>query len=145
MFRLGEFLIGFTTSFRMGQVLRHHFTPPPLPRRARDIERYMVVEFVDELRATMKRAGYAETQNGRESAGEFLIGIRGRLFTISDDYQVAENRVPYAAVGVGREVASGALCVTSGYAGRAAVLTALLAAQEHSAGVRGPFTVESIP
>ena len=61
----GEFAFGFTTSFRMGQLLRYKFTPPAFPEGI-DLDAYMATVFVDSVRQTMKDGGYAATNNGRE-------------------------------------------------------------------------------
>lgn len=45
----GEFVMGFTTSFRMGQLIQYAFTPPKR-HPDKDVMAYMVTEFVDALR-----------------------------------------------------------------------------------------------
>ncbi|RKH05085.1 hypothetical protein [Corallococcus carmarthensis] len=141
VFRNGPYVLGFTTSFRMGQVLRHAFRPPPPPRRTSALERFMVVDFVDALRATLKDAGFAHQENGQERGGHFLVGVCGRLFTVEDDYQVGESRDSFAAVGCGADVARGALFATKGAKPVERVRTALRAAERFNNGVRGPFLV----
>ncbi|TAL90918.1 MAG: hypothetical protein EPN62_00860 [Candidimonas sp.] len=137
------FLFGFTSSFRMGQVLRYGFTPPKrYPDK--DLMAYMVTDFVDAVRTSLKAAGFAHKENDVESAGQFLIGHAGRLFMIDNDYQVAESRHPYQAVGCGAEIASGAMYASQGKSAVERINLALSAAERHSAGVRGPFTVLSI-
>lgn len=143
VFRNGPFLIGFTTSFRMGQLLAHAFKPPPVPKRRGALERYLVVEFVDALRDALSERGWARTQNGREEGGLFLVGVSGRLFRIDSDYQVGESRDGFDAVGCGSEAARGALFATSHFKPKARVRLALQAAERCSAGVRGPFLVLS--
>lgn len=142
---VGEFVIGFTDSFRMGQVLLFRFAPPPIEG---ELMSYMVGPFVDELRRTLRAAGYAERLNDRESGGTFLVGIRGRLFRISSDYQVGESRDPYDAVGCGADLALGSM-----YSSALATYTtpgsrveeALAAAEHFSGGVRRPFNVVVTP
>jgi hypothetical protein len=137
------FLFGFTSSFRMGQVLRYAFTPPKRYGE-QDIMEFMVTQFVDAVRQAFKDAGIAHKTDEVETCGQFLVGYAGRLFNIWDDYQVGEAACGYDAVGCGGNVALGAL-----YAGLRAtpedrIREALQAAEVHSAGVRGPFTVLSI-
>lgn len=139
VFRNGEFVIGFTSSFRMGQLLRHAFTPPPLPKRAADLERYMVLDFVDALRALLKERGWAKTDSGREEGGCFLVGVRGRLFAIYSDYQVEEASDGFNSVGCGSAVARGALFATGAMKPKPRLLVALRAAERCASGVRGPF------
>jgi ATP-dependent protease HslVU (ClpYQ) peptidase subunit len=136
----GQFLMGFTDSFRMGQLLRYSLVPP---ERHADVPvfRYMVTAFVDAVRTCLKAGGFAEKDKERESAGTFLVGFEGRLFEMSNDYQVGENTHGYAAVGCGRELAMGSLHSTQGRGPRERVLMALAAAAEFNGGVRPPFVV----
>lgn len=143
VFKLGEIAIGFTSSFRMGQILRHGFEPPKIPRAS--LDRYMALDFVDALRAAFKTRGWSTTANGQDSGGVFLVGIRGRLFSIEDDYQVAEALDGFHAVGCGSEAARGALFALKGRPLSASerVRIALRAAERLNAAVRGPFHVEA--
>lgn len=130
---------GFTTSFRMGQVLRYRFEPP---KREGPIERYLVTDWVDHLRSTLTHAGWLQTKDGRADGGTFLVGHEGRLFTIEDDFQVAEAVDGFAAVGCGAQAALGALWATRNWRNpRRRAITALEAAERHNMGVRGPFKV----
>lgn len=142
VFRNGEFLMGFTSSFRMGQLLRYKFTPPS--QHDQDICAFMVTSFVDAVRDCLKAGGYARKVQEEESAGTFLVGYRGRLFEIGSDYQVAEALDGYAACGCGAAVAHGALFATNAMEDpQRRMEIVLTAAQRHSAGVRGPFVIES--
>jgi len=153
---VGEFAIGFTDSFRMGQVLLYRFRPPELYHDT-DLMPYMVGPFVDELRLTLKAAGYAECRNERESAGTFLVGIRGRLFRVCSDYQVGEAADKFDSVGCGEGHALGSLFTTSPdcplyttsldypLSARGRVIEALRAAEHFSGGVRSPFNLIETP
>lgn len=135
----GEFLISFTTSFRMGQLLRYTFSAPTIDG---DLFNYMVTHFVDTVRDCLKRGGYARRENEVESAGSFMVGVRGRLFEINSDYQVGESQSGYAAIGCGAPYALGALYATAGQEPETRIRIALEAAERMSAGVRGPFSIE---
>jgi ATP-dependent protease HslVU (ClpYQ) peptidase subunit len=142
IFRNGDFLFGFTSSFRMGQVLRYKFQPPE--RHDQEIFSYMVTTFVDAVRACLKEAGMASKDKEVESGGTFLIGYQGRLFLIDGDYQVEEPLDGYDACGSGHALARGALFATHGMEPAARITVALQAAERHNCMVRGPFVVESI-
>lgn len=141
VFRNGPFLMGFTTSYRMGQLLRYGLKPPEHPEGV-DVDRYMATTFVDAVRECLKDGGFAKKSSEQEEGGTFIVGYRGGLFTVHDDYQVARRRDSFAAIGCGFEVALGAL-----HASRAEldadyrVRLALEAAERFSAGVRGPFVI----
>lgn len=143
VFKIGDFVFGFTSSFRMGQLLRYSFTPP---KRDPDIElsRYMCTSFVDAVRTCLKNGGFVRSVNGEESGGCFMVGYKGRLFTIEEDYQVAEPVDNYQAVGCGQDIALGVLYATDGVDPMERITLALKASERHSAGVRGPFTIMSV-
>jgi hypothetical protein len=98
IYKVGEFIFGFTSSFRMGQLLGYKFAPPEQSQKD-TVERYINTAFIDSLRQTLKDGGFSNTTNGVESAGEFLVGYRGRLFRICGDYQVGELLVNFDSVG----------------------------------------------
>lgn len=140
VFKLGEFAIGFTSSWRMGQVLHYHFTPPAFSDGA-DLHRYMVVDFVEALRSLFKAMAVMTLKEGVETCGTFLVGVRGRLFEIDSDFQVGESTCDYAAVGAGYHFALGAMHATRLTLMPPAMRLeyALDAAAEHSPWVRGPW------
>lgn len=134
----GDFAMGFTTSFRMGQILQYAFTP--VKRHPdQDVMAYMCTAFIDGVRNALKAGGFASANNNTESGGTFLVGYAGRLFSIYDDYQVGETTCGYQAVGCGETHAKGALFATVGQQPLDRLALALKAAEAHSAGVRGPF------
>ncbi|MFI9722227.1 hypothetical protein ACIHFE_21610 [Streptomyces sp. NPDC052396] len=139
IFRNGAYAMGFTTSFRMGQLLHHAFNAP---KPKGELDRFMATVFVDRLRACLKNGGWARKDDDQEQAGTFLVGVHGRLFAVYDDYQIAEPADGYAAVGCGGEFALGALHATAdlGLKPRDRLTLALTAAGHHSAGVCEPFT-----
>lgn len=142
---VGEFVFGFTDSFRMGQVLLYRFKPPPIEG---ELMAYMVGPFIDELRRALRAAGYAERLNERESGGTFLVGVRGRLFRISSDYQVGEARDGYDAIGCGADLALGSMYSTGlilDCAPKVRILEALAAADHFSGGVCRPFNIAVTP
>ncbi|MFG2589063.1 hypothetical protein [Streptomyces sp. NPDC048438] len=144
VFRNGPYVMGFTDSFRMGQLL-HHALQAPHPTG--NLDRFMVTTFVDALRTCLKDGGWARKDSEQEEAGTFLVGIRDRLFTVYSDYQVGEPADGYAAVGCGGELALGALHATAslGLRPRQRLTAALAAADHHSAGVSAPYAFTKTP
>lgn len=144
VFRNGPFLFGITTSFRMGQVLRHAFVPPECPAGMTE-ERFLATEFVDEVRETMRAAGHAHVDKEREFAGCFLLGWRGRLFAFDDDFGFTERAGGFNAVGSGEAVALGALYAAPTPAPPEMRLRiALEAAAKFNAAVAAPFDIECL-
>lgn len=143
VFRNGDFVMGFTSSFRMGQLLAFAMSPPK-PREGDDLFAFMVRDFVGAARQSLKDGGYATNNNGREAGGEFLVGFRGRLFRVFDDFQVAESTKGYDACGCGDLIALGSLFSTPNIIDPKERLgEALAAAETFSAAVRAPFFFEA--
>ena len=146
IYRVGAMLIGFTTSFRMGQLLGYSMT---LPDHHEDVsvERYMATAFVDAVRACLKAGGFASKSNETEAGGQFLVAYRKRIFEIASDYQIEEDECGYASVGCGFDLATGSLHSTAALKvadPRQRVRMALEAAATFSVGVRGPFLIETL-
>lgn len=144
VFTNGEFAMGFTTSFRMGQILQYSFTPPTIAHEdGDDLMAYMVRKFIPAVRSAFKDEGYAEIHANREHGGCFLVGVRGRLFQIDGDFQVGEHLNDMASVGCGHAYALGSLhAQMDRKASPETKLTnALEAAALFSAGVVGPFKI----
>jgi hypothetical protein len=146
VFRVGEFAMGFTTSFRMGQLLRVKFDPPPIGAK-QDLFKYMVDPFIEAVRTVLKAGGFALVKDNVETGGVFIVGVRGRLFQIDDDFHVGEAIAPFTSVGCGAAYAEGSLFATQKLkqSARTRVRQALEAAEYFSAGVRGPFTFVTTP
>jgi ATP-dependent protease HslVU (ClpYQ) peptidase subunit len=141
VFRNGDFVMGFTSSFRMGQLLHHAFNPPKRHPDT-DIDKFMVTDFINAVRDCLKSGGYAEKHNDAERGGVFLVGYKGRLFRIDNDYQVGEAADGFDAVGCGEEIAQGAMYANKAGKPEQRLRMALEAAERFSAGVRGPFHFE---
>lgn len=142
VFVRGEFLFGFTSSFRMGQLIRYKFEPPAIPEKT-DLAEYMVTTFIDKIRTCLQEGGYAKKKDDVESGGTFVVGIRNRLFVIEDDYQVGEWDGEYVAVGCGRSYALGAMAMLEGVNIEACekLNMALQATTKFCTGVCPPFKV----
>lgn len=144
VFKNGDFVMGFTSSFRMGQLLAFNFSPPK-PRVGVDVMAYMVTDFIDAARARMKEGGFARVKEGEDQGGEFLVGYAGRLFHIYSDFQVGEATLGFDACGCGEPLALGSLRSTRQWDDpQARLREALETAETFSAGVRGPFFFESV-
>lgn len=148
VFQVGSYLIGFTTSFRMGQILQYSFIPPVLPKKidTKKLLKFMVTEFIDSLRSTFKKAGYGKTVSGEDEAGTFIVAVEGHLFIVDSDYQVNHVLADYTAVGSGREPAIGAMFAQSKTrkSPKEQILCALKAAESCITTVRGPFDIKEI-
>lgn len=147
VFTTGPYVLGFTSSFRMGQLLRYRLEPPAPPEDGMDLMRFMVTDFTDAIRECLKTGGWAKKENEREEGGVFVVGVNGRLFEVWSDYQVCARADSYAAAGSGENYILGALHATEGLGlePEKRLLTALEAAERFSTGVAGPFRIVRSP
>jgi ATP-dependent protease HslVU (ClpYQ) peptidase subunit len=143
VFRNGPMLFGFTTSFRMGQLLRYALKVPDHDPRV-EVDKFMATTFIDAVRECLKSNGWASKRHESEEGGTFLVAYRSQLFQVESDYQVGRHWDGYAAVGCGQDVAHGALFASPHRLGADRIELALEAAERHSAGVRRPFTIEAL-
>ncbi len=144
VFKNGELIFGFTSSFRMGQLLQFALSPPLISEGQEPYD-YAVKALIPAIRDTLKAGGYAKMDNGRESGGVFLVGFRGHLFTVYDDYQVGEDLGALAAVGCGDAYALGAMHALPDADPMVRLQAGLDAAATFSAGVSGPFHFVELP
>lgn len=138
VFGNGPFIMGFTTSFRMGQLLRYKFAPPAQTVHQNDME-YMVTSFIDAVRQCFAGNGFGDKD--ASVGGNFLVGYKGQLYNIEADHQVGIPKISYDAVGCGSDLALGAMFATEGLAPEQRINAALSAASTFSAGVAPPFTI----
>lgn len=139
------YLMANTGSPRVGQLLAHAFNPPH-PKADEDLMRFMVTTFIDSVRECLSSGGIAKKEHEVETGGTFLVAYKGRLFTIFEDYQVAESCNNYTAAGSGEEIAMGALfalednkmCPVD------KVSVALRAAAEFNCYVQGPMIIRRL-
>ncbi len=143
VFRRGPFLIGYTTSFRMGQLLEHSLEVPPQGNE-RDDMRFMVTVFVEHVRALLKERGVSKVEQNAESGGQFLVGYRARLYSVQTDYQVNEMSDGFDAVGSGAEYALGALAAMRGTRPIPRLKRALSISSHFNMGVSPPFFIKSL-
>lgn len=145
VFRNGEFLFGFTSSFRMGQLLRYSFVPPEQSKNKSDYE-YMCTDFVDSIAKVFEVKKYAQIENNEISGGFFLVGYNGNLYHVESDFQVGIPSLNYEAEGCGMDYAMGALHAmrNTKMSPKTRIKKALDAAVEFSAGVRAPYTIKKI-
>jgi 20S proteasome alpha/beta subunit len=116
-FSISEVLaVAYCGSGRLGQVLIHHLDELDDPPLGRDEMRWMVRDFIPFLRDVTEQAGHLHIHHNVEHLGEsaFLMGVRGRLFTVDADMSVSEHVLPFDALGSGEDAAIGAMHALAG-------------------------------
>ena len=103
-----EVVCGYTTSFRMGQILRHHVKLPA--KLKKDWIDWLVVDVIEAICKALATHGWEQKdKEGVQEGGTFILVAGGNLFTVHADFQVAQPDMNYVACGSGQEVALGAL------------------------------------
>lgn len=136
VFRNGPFIMGFTTSFRMGQLLRYVFEPPAQAEGVEDYK-YMVATFIPAVKKCFDDGDF-------EKGGEFILGYKGSLYEVSSDFQVAKMLDNIASVGCGAKIALGAMHALTHLYPKERILKSLEITTYLNAGVRPPFIIEEI-
>jgi hypothetical protein len=144
-FKVGQYGVAFTDSFRMGQILQYAWTPPKYtPTKTNSgLDKFMRTKFVDSIKTAFKEGGYGSigSSSDEDTGGVFIVGLEGRIFTIDEDFHVGENVVNYMAEGSGAFFALGALHATKNQKNpKVRIKAALEAASEFSMSVAPPFT-----
>lgn len=141
VFKVGQFLIGCTSSFRMIDLLRYNLTiTRPHPEDSDD--KFIRSTFVDNVRDCLKSGGLAKKESDKETGGNFLVGYKGRLYEVQVDYSVLNCPDWGSSVGSGESAARGSLWTTRDAAGpQERVLMALESAEAVVPSVRGPMIV----
>ena len=105
---LGNFLIGFAGVEYLNQLIEFHFTPPEIGYTP--FRKYMVTEFVPELRKVFEKNGYKEPDLNKDP-GEFelLVAYNAEMCEIGCDFSVVSHVGDYDAIGSGAKYALGAL------------------------------------
>jgi hypothetical protein len=144
VFKVAQYGIAFTDSFRMGQILQYSWTPPRYTPTKTNVglDKFMKTKFVDSVKEAFRGGGYGSQVSGQEDEGGiFIVGVCGRIFTIDEDFHVGENIVNYMAEGSGGMFALGSLHTTKHQKNpKIRLKLALEAAAEFSMSVAPPFT-----
>ena len=144
VFKVGQYGIAFTDSFRMGQILQYNWNPPKYtPTKTNSgLDKFMRTKFIDSVKAAFKEHGFGDIGGTDEDTGGiFIVGLEGRIFVVDEDFHVGENVVNYMAEGSGGMFALGALHATKNQKNpKMRLKLALEAASEFSMSVAPPFT-----
>jgi len=142
VFMRPPFIIGFTTSFRMGQLLMsdERFSIREQKKLESEYD-YIVSAFIPAIQKLFEEGGFLKRSNEVKSGGTFILGYKDHLFTIDNDFQVAEFEEDYTACGCGEDYALGSLFSSSNDKIVDKIEQALKTAEYFSSGVRRPFKI----
>jgi len=139
----GAWIFGVCGNFRLSQLLRHALTLPQIPESDDDLEKFLVMDFMDAVRSTILDSGVVQSKNAVEQIvdSDFLVGVRGRLYLVQCDFSIIRSALGYYATGCGMDIALGSLHSTPQLAARTRAKKALEAAAQHNSAVAPPFTI----
>ena len=143
VFKTGPFLIGYTTSFRMGQLLQYQLEVKPQGEES-DYA-YLVTSFIEAVRSTLKDHGFAKVDSNQEEGGNFLVGYNGHLYEVNSDMAILENATGLDAVGSGEDYALGAMAALDGLPPEERIKRAFVIVSAFSNSVSGPFVILEQP
>lgn len=138
-----SFIFGFTSSFRMGQILMSSKFIPPEQKSDNDYD-YLITDLIDSIRKAFKAGGYLRTKEGEDIGGTFLLGYREKLYQVDSDFQVGESLMNYEAVGAGEDCALGAMCIleeNTDFNANDKIYKSLEAAARFNTSVHSPFNI----
>lgn len=108
IFKKDKLLIGYTSSYRMGQLLEHQLNLPDR-KVGQTLDNWMYVDFVNAIRKLLKDNGFLKVDSNKEEIGTFIVAGEGRLFIMQDDLAVLESDELFDACGSGEDHAKAAV------------------------------------
>lgn len=145
VFRNNNMIFGFTTSFRMGQLIQNSLKIPPHPVGMGDFK-YLTTLFIDSVLECFKGKGFAAIKENVVSGGDFLVGYRKTLYVVYSDFQVGISSGQCDSVGCGYAYALGAMKVMEkeNILPQEKIIRALKVSTYFSNAVKPPFRVVSL-
>jgi ATP-dependent protease HslVU (ClpYQ) peptidase subunit len=146
VFRAGNLMIGYTSSFRMGQLLQYNLEFEE--NKNNSDMKYLVKQVVPNIRKCLKEGGYTTIKDNEEIGGQFLLGYKGLLYEVASDFQVNIFTRPFNAVGSGQPYALGALSILNAYFPtqdiKPILWKALTTAAQFNCYVTKPFSIHTV-
>jgi len=137
-----KFLIGFTSSFRMGQILHYCDFNVEEQSEYEDDLSFMIRKFVPSVQKLFKEHEWSKrTNDGESKGGIFIVGYKNNIYKIESDFQVGLSHKDYESCGCGESYALGSLYTSENLTPEDRVMKALETAAEFSAGVCAPFNI----
>ena len=109
VFKNGDFVVGYTSSFRMGQLLQYNWKQPPRIEGLTD-RQYLQVDVIESMRGVFNAYGYGSNEGLEDIGGNFLIGYKGSLYEMQPNFSILKHE-DFAAIGSGQDYANSVLSV----------------------------------
>lgn len=139
-----DFIIGYTSSFRMGQILEVEWKVPERNEYIKDDYAFMIKQVVPSIKECFKEHGFGNIKDGEQDfAGDFLIGYNGSVYHLQDDFSVLEATDDFNSVGSGFHIALGSLASTVHWEHpEERIYQAIEAAEKYKPTVQGPIHIK---
>lgn len=102
-----DFLIGYTGSFRAGQIVEHGWYPPARVEGISDYI-YLVLAVIPSMMECLTENGYGGHDGEEVRGGNFVLVYRGHIYEVQTDYSIIEWDQPVVCVGSGGDVTEAA-------------------------------------
>jgi len=141
IFRIGQIAVAYAGGMRVPQILMHTLK---VPRYSEAKASLWTVSLAEQIRRILVEYGAAgrNSEDGDTSSADMLIAVKGKVYTMQEDFAIYRVQRGYAAIGIGASYALGSL-YTSGENGLTdpvhRVRLALRAAGQFSPAVSDPF------
>lgn len=107
VFKVDDFVIGYTSSFRMGQILQYSWNPPSKMEKDSD-DTYLFKHVITSIKIAFDNNCYGKKDKVEFEGGTFLLGWHGRLFEMQNNLSLLEYDKT-AAVGCGQYFAQASM------------------------------------
>ena len=98
VFKKGDFMLGYTTSFRMGQILHHLWNPP---QRKVD-QNHCNYIYTDVIPSFIKI--FDDNKFGKDASyGFFIMIFEGRIYEVQENMSILERERNVVSVGCGED------------------------------------------
>lgn len=104
--RRGEFLIGVAGDVRGLNAVAHIFSPPALPQKNVDLDKFITATFIPALKSCFAEHGVGDDKS---SGCSLLVAVRGQVFEIGGEFEWCRDERGIYAIGSGGSFALGAL------------------------------------
>lgn len=98
IFKKNDMMFGYTTSFRMGQILEHCLKLPDRNENITDYH-YLISQLIPEIRKVFLSENYMLSTE--KEGGNFLIVWNGNIYEVQSDFSVMDRSDSFASVGSG--------------------------------------------
>jgi ATP-dependent protease HslVU (ClpYQ) peptidase subunit len=140
-----EAILGYTSSYRMGQLLMYadNLIDELSIKNDKINHEYLVTRFIPNIITLFEKGGYSRNNSGEKEGGVFLLGYKDSLYKIEADFQVGISSDNYNATGCGEEYALGSLKTTENmdFTPVERIHLALQSASKFSVGVAPPYYI----